>query len=148
MARDPGRVGRKCSICEHADCAAIDKALVTKACSLRTIADRFGVSKTALIRHRDNHIPKLVQAAEGARTAQEATSGAALIEELDRLLSRAKAILDAAEQDGALRVALQAIREARETIKTCAELAVTTELEARIEALEERLDPAGRLRKA
>ena len=79
----------KCRVCEHRERAAIDKALVTRSASLRTIADRYGLSKTALIRHRDNHIPKLVQAAESARAMQAASSGAALIDELDRLLERA-----------------------------------------------------------
>ena len=130
----------KCRVCEHRERAAIDKALVTRSASLRTIADRYGLSKTALIRHRDNHIPKLVQAAESARATQAASSGAALIDELDRLLKKALAILDKAEEAGELKTALQAIREARETIKACADLAVTAELEERVEALEARIE--------
>lgn len=137
-------VGRTCSICNHPDRAAIDKAIVTRSASLRTIADRYGVSKTALIRHRDSHIPKLVQAAESARAMQAASSGAALIDELDRLLKKALAILEAAEGSGQLRVALQAIREARETIKACADLAVTVDLEERVEALEAQIVEAQR----
>ena len=133
-------VGRTCSICNHPDRAAIDKAIVTRSASLRTIADRYGVSKTALIRHRDSHIPKLVQAAESARAMQAASSGAALIDELDRLLKKALAILEAAEKAGELKVALQAIREARETIKACADLAVTVDLEERLEALEAQIE--------
>ena len=133
-------VGRTCSICNHPDRAAIDKAIVTRSASLRTIADRYGVSKTALIRHRDSHIPKLVQAAESARAMQAASSGAALIDELDRLLKKALAILEAAEKAGELKVALQAIREARETIKACADLAVTVDLEERVEALEAQIE--------
>ena len=130
----------KCRVCEHRERAAIDKALVTRSASLRTIADRYGLSKTALIRHRDNHIPKLVQAAESARATQAASSGAALIDELDRLLKKALAILDKAEEAGELKTALQAIREARETIKACADLAVTAELEERVEALEAQIE--------
>lgn len=125
-----------CSICEHLNRAAIDKALVTRSASMRDIAGQYGVSRSALSRHKANHLPRLVQAAEAAEEAQAVTSGAALIDELDRLLERALAILEAAEGSGQLRVALQAIREARETIKACAELAVAAELEERVEALE------------
>ncbi len=130
----------KCRVCDHGERAAIDKAIVTRSASLRTIADRYGVSKTALIRHRDSHIPKLVQAAESARATQAASSGAALIDELDRLLKKALAILDKAEEAGELKTALQALREARETIKACADLAVTVELEERVEALEAQIE--------
>jgi len=130
----------KCRVCDHGERAAIDKAIVTRSASLRTIADRYGVSKTALIRHRDSHIPKLVQAAESARAMQAVSSGASLIDELDRLLKKALAILEAAEKAGELKVALQAIREARETIKACADLAVTVDLEERVEALEAQIE--------
>ena len=139
-AREVRRMAGKCRVCDHSDRAAIDKAIVTRSASLRTIADRYGVSKTALIRHRDSHIPKLVQAAESARAMQAASSGAALIDELDRLLKKALAILEAAEKAGELKVALQAIREARETIKACADLAVTVDLEERVEALEAQIE--------
>ena len=139
-AREVRRMAGKCRVCDHGERAAIDKAIVTRSASLRTIADRYGVSKTALIRHRDSHIPKLVQAAESARAMQAASSGAALIDELDRLLKKALAILEAAEKAGELKVALQAIREARETIKACADLAVTVDLEERLEALEAQIE--------
>ena len=145
-AREVRRMAGKCRVCDHGERAAIDKAIVTRSASLRTIADRYGVSKTALIRHRDSHIPKLVQAAESARAMQAASSGAALIDELDRLLKKALAILEAAEGSGQLRVALQAIRVARETIKICADLAVTAELEERVEELEELIEQRGGLR--
>ena len=130
----------KCRVCDHGERAAIDKAIVTRSASLRTIADRYGVSKTALIRHRDSHIPKLVQAAESARATQEATSGAALMEELEALRGRVRAILDKAEERDELRVALQAVRELRECIKAQAELGVQAELEARVDELERMLE--------
>ena len=139
-------VGRKCSVCNHPDRNEIDKALVTRSTSYRNISERFGVSVGALSRHKTNHLPRLVQAAEACEEAQAVTSGAALIDELDRLLERALAILEAAEGSGQLRVALQAIREARETIKICADLAVTAELEERVEELEELIEQRGGLR--
>jgi len=139
-AREVRRMARGCSICEHSDRRDIDRALVTRSSSMRNIAERFGVSTTALARHKKAHIPKLVEAAQAAQGAQAASSGAALIDELDRLLKKALAILEAAEKAGELRVALQAIREARETVKACAELAVTVDLEERVEALEAQIE--------
>ena len=135
-----------CSICNHPDRTAIDKALVTRSASMRDIAGQYGVSRSALSRHKANHLPRLVEAAKASEAAQAVTSGAALIDELDRLLNRALAILEAAEGSGQLRVALQAIREARETIKICADLAVTAELEERVEELEELIEQRGGLR--
>jgi flagellar biosynthesis/type III secretory pathway chaperone len=113
---------------------------------MRDIAGQYGVSRSALSRHKTNHLPRLVEAAKACEEAQAVTSGAALIDELDRLLERALAILEAAEGSGQLRVALQAIREARETIKICADLAVTAELEERVEELEELIEQRGGLR--
>ena len=101
-----------CSICNHPNRAAIDKALVTRSASMRDVAGQYGVSRSALSRHKTNHLPRLVQAAEVAEAAQAVTSGAALIDELDRLLKKALAILEAAEKAGELKVALQALREA------------------------------------
>ena len=45
---------RPCSLCTHPDRLAIETAL-RSALPLRTIADRWAVSKTALIRHRQRH---------------------------------------------------------------------------------------------
>jgi hypothetical protein len=46
---------RSCSICTHADRLSIEEAL-GGSLSLRTIAKRWAVSKTALLRHRDTHL--------------------------------------------------------------------------------------------
>jgi len=107
---------------------------------MRNIAERFGVSTTALARHKKRHIPQLVRAAESIQATQEATSGAALMDELEALRGRVRAILDKAEERDELRVALQAVRELRECIKAQAELGVQAELEARVDELERMLE--------
>jgi phage terminase large subunit-like protein len=62
---------RTCTICRNDECHAIDTALVAGE-ALRTIADRWSVPKTALIRHRD-HIPRtLAKAHEAGEAAQDA----------------------------------------------------------------------------
>ena len=61
---------RRCTICTHKSRAKIDKALVARD-PFRTIAGQYQVSKSALVRHHDDHLPAaLVKAQEGAEAAQ------------------------------------------------------------------------------
>lgn len=133
-------MARACSVCEHPDRREIDRALVLGTVSIRDIAGQYRISRSALSRHKAAHIPKLVQAAESARATQAATSGRELIDELEALRGRVRAILDRAEAGGELRVALQAVRELRETIKAQSELGVQADLEARVDELERMLE--------
>jgi hypothetical protein len=48
---------RTCTICTHPEGAAIEQAL-DEAIPLRTIAAQWSVSKTALIRHKTDHLPE------------------------------------------------------------------------------------------
>src|ERR1700683_2490164 len=69
---------RKCTICNRQDRDAIDSALLG-AESFRTIASRWSVSKTALLRHKADHLPaSVVKAAE----AKAEISGGKLLERL------------------------------------------------------------------
>jgi len=133
-------MARACSVCEHPDRRAIDRALVLGTDSIRDIAGQYRISRSALSRHKAAHIPRLVQAAQAAEGAQAATSGRELIDELEALRGRVRAILDRAEAGGELRVALQAVREWRECIKAQAELGVAAELERRVDELERMLE--------
>lgn len=47
---------RACTICVHLDRSAIEAAL-QDGTALRTTATRWAVSKTALLRHRETHLP-------------------------------------------------------------------------------------------
>ena len=53
---------RACSICTHPDRLAVETAL-GRGMPLRTIADHWAISKTALLRHRERH--RLPQAPVG-----------------------------------------------------------------------------------
>jgi hypothetical protein len=86
---------------------------------LRTIADRWSVSKTALIRHKDAHLPaKLVMAEQAAEVAQADD----LLDQVRDLQTRTLAILEAAEETRQHRTALAAIREARSNLELLAKL--------------------------
>ena len=88
--------------------------------SYRTIADQFGLSKTALIRHKESHIPDALIKAQGAG---EVAQGDNLLAQVKALQSEAQSILGEARAAGDLRTALQGIGKARE----CLELLIKVE---------------------
>ena len=62
---------RRCKTCDHEEQEAIDRALIRNEISLPLIAERFGLKRTSLWRHRRNHLGLLV--AKGlAATAEQA----------------------------------------------------------------------------
>src|SRR3712207_9453548 len=64
------RVPRSCTICEHPDREAIDRALVGDSSNL-SVSSLFGVSESAVRRHKANHLPaKLVMAQAAEEVAQ------------------------------------------------------------------------------
>ncbi len=109
---------RSCTVCEHPDRAAIDKALVGGA-SNRSVASLYDVSEAAARRHKGKHLPaKLVMAEKAAEAAQADD----LLAQVRDLQGRAYGILDKAEGAGDLRTALGAIREARGNLELLAKL--------------------------
>ena len=120
-------MGRTCSICNHAERAAIDKALLNGE-SQRSIASHFNVSRASVERHR-RHIAAAIQ-------AQQAMTIERLLDDLADLQQRALALLTRAEQSSDLRAALAAIREVRGVVETGARLIETNELRKRLENLE------------
>ncbi len=50
-------MGRQCTVCGHKDVEEINKLLLSGT-SFRDIAGQFDLSKTALARHKESHIPK------------------------------------------------------------------------------------------
>jgi hypothetical protein len=53
--------GMRCSICGHPQRQLLDRLLVGGNTSVRSIAGRFGLAKTSLLRHRDSHLMRAVQ---------------------------------------------------------------------------------------
>jgi transposase-like protein len=133
MDRSPGA---RCTICNHSQRVEIDKALVAGA-TYREIAQRFGVSRDALYRHRKNgHIAeqiakaakkkeiqqaKEVQAVILAQEAQEVADAQTILDEVSRLKDRALTILDRAETEGT-REACMALREVRGIVELLAKI--------------------------
>ena len=110
---------RTCTVCAHEDRAELEGTLIAGV-SLRTIADRFAVSKTALIRHKDAHLPPSLLKAKEAREEARADD---LLSEVRGLQARTLAVLEAAEASGEHRTALAAIAEARRNLELLGKLA-------------------------
>lgn len=120
---------RSCPVCEHEDLEEINAALASNE-RIRTIADRWSVSKVALMRHRNEHLP--VSAIEEAREAEageaetketeEDVHADELLDQLRDLQEHTLAILGEAEEAEELSSALQAITEAKDYLERLAKL--------------------------
>jgi hypothetical protein len=107
---------RSCPICDHEDLNEINAALASSE-RIRTIAERWSVRKTALMRHRNEHLPF---SAIEAKEAEEDAPADDLLDQVRDLQERALATLEEAEEVEELNAALQAIREAKGTLELMA----------------------------
>src|SRR5215210_4632445 len=95
---------RSCPICDHEDLDEINAALASNE-RIRTIAERWSVRKTALMRHRNEHLPysaieaKEAEAKEAeAKEAEEDALGDDLLDQVRDLQELALATLEEAEE--------------------------------------------------
>jgi hypothetical protein len=109
---------RTCTVCRHAERGAIDEAIVSQV-SMRDIAGRWRLSKSAVERHARAHVSTAAAAAQEARAE---VSGDALVTRLRSMHDETSALLEEAKKTGDADVALRAI----------ARLERQLELEARI----------------
>ena len=130
-------MARTCTVCTHAERAAIDQALVAGG-PYRGIAQHFGASPDAVLRHKADHIPERLAAAKDAADAAAADDLLAQVRELrGHALDILAATKEGADRD--YRVALGAIREARGCIELSAKVREAEQLEGGIAALEQQL---------
>ncbi len=109
---------RSCTICQHPQREAIESHLVGVSSNL-SASSEFGVTESALRRHKANHLPaKLVLAEKAAEVADAGD----LLSQVQGLQARTLAILEAAEASSEHRTALSAIREARSNLELLAKL--------------------------
>ncbi len=109
---------RSCTICQHPQREAIESHLVGVSSNLSASA-LFGVTESALRRHKGNHLPAKLVLAEKAAEVAEADD---LLSQVQGLQARTLAILEAAEASREHRTALSAIREARSNLELLAKL--------------------------
>ena len=99
---------RRCTVCDHPKRHSIDEALFTGA-PYRSVAKQFGLSESAVYRHKGEHLPvHLVKAKE----AEEVAQADDLLEQVRHLQGHVLDILERAEKAGDLRTALVAISQA------------------------------------
>ncbi len=109
---------RTCTICTHPEREAINRALVANE-PFRHIADRFGLSHQALMRHKAEHLPAIMVKSKAAEATAHADD---LFQQVKSLRNKAIRILLSAEEAGDLRTALLGIREARACVELLADM--------------------------
>jgi hypothetical protein len=110
---------RRCTVCDHPERHSIDEALITGA-PYRSVAKRFGLSESAVYRHKVEHLPTQLLK---AREVEEVASADDLLDQVRNLQAHALDILERAEKVGDLRTALAAISQARGNLELLGKLA-------------------------
>ncbi|NBJ15548.1 MAG: hypothetical protein FNP40_08210 [Dehalobacter sp. 4CP] len=114
-------MGRQCTVCAHKDLEEINKLLLCSD-SYRNLARQFGLSKDALARHKESHIPtELLK----SNDIQEIAKADVLMAQLEEIREKTLSLLDKAEKAADTRVygaPVAYLREVREQIKLLAEL--------------------------
>ena len=111
-------MGRTCTVCSHKDLDEINRLLLCSD-SYRDIARQFGLSKDALARHKESHIPELLSKSSDLKAEVESIQGNQTLAEVRELKVKALDILAEAQEAGDLKTALMGIREARSCLELC-----------------------------
>ena len=101
-------MGRQCTVCAHADLEEINRLLLCSD-SYRDIARQFGLSKDALARHKESHIPELLLKSQDAKETLQADN---LLDQIVYYESEARGFKGLAESQGDLELALKAVDRA------------------------------------
>ena len=110
---------RRCTMCDHPERHSIDETLVTGA-PYRSVAKQFGLSESAVYRHKTDHLPSHLLK---ARELKEVAQADDLLDQVRHLQAHALNILERAEKAGDLRTALAAISQARGNLELLGKLA-------------------------
>jgi len=106
-------MARACTICEHLHRDSIDAALVSGE-PMNVIAERYGVGKDAVRRHRLRHLSPALAAMQ---TAEQEDRRATLLERIETLIERAETLYNAASAEGKSSQALAVLKELRELVR-------------------------------
>lgn len=106
-------MSRSCTVCGHADRAAIDAALVAGEAN-RRIAARFGLAETSVRRHRADHLPIALVRGQAAAAAAAADD---LLGRLRALNRETADVLAAAKRAADHELRLKAIARAEKQIE-------------------------------
>ncbi|MFZ3133111.1 MAG: hypothetical protein WBH08_03825 [Methanothrix sp.] len=101
-------MGRQCTVCGHKDVEEINKLLLCSD-SYRDIARQFGLSKDALARHKESHMPELLLKSQEVKETLQADN---LLDQIVYYESEARRFKGLAESQGDLELALKAVDRA------------------------------------
>ena len=101
-------MGRQCTVCAHKDLEEINRLLLCSD-SYRDIARQFGLSKDALARHKESHMPELLLKSQEVKETLQADN---LLDQIVYYESEARRFKGLAESQGDLELALKAVDRA------------------------------------
>ena len=104
--------------------------------SYRTVAQRFGISRDAVVRHRKHLVP----ATPNSLKVEQIFPSNTLVEELQAFTADAQRIKEKAETEGDLRTALAAVKELCRIVELVARLRGEIDGRAQINVLNFQLD--------
>jgi hypothetical protein len=111
-------MGRTCTVCSHKDVDEINRLLLCSD-SYRDIARQFGLSKDALARHKESHIPELLSKSKDLKEIVDANSLFGRVEEEAGFVREMR---DAAKTNGDIELALKAVDRALKCIELYAKV--------------------------
>jgi adenylyl- and sulfurtransferase ThiI len=112
------KLTRICTVCRHKDLEEINRQLICGG-SLRDIARQFNLSKDALSRHKDSHIPESLLKAYDIK---EYTAAQKLACRLKDEADLVRELRDEARKQGDINTALRAVDRALKCIELCAKV--------------------------
>ncbi len=112
--------GRKCSVCNHPSINEINEMLINNVSFNEIVTIHNDLTKMALSRHKQNHLPELLTKAHEATIVAHADD---LLSQMRGLQARTLNILQNAEKTMEHAVALRAISEARRNLELLGKLA-------------------------
>lgn len=101
-------MGRQCTVCNHPELEEINKLLLCSG-SYRDLARQFGLSKDALARHKESHMPELLLKSQDVKETLQADN---LLDQIVYYESEARRFKELAESQGDLELALKAVDRA------------------------------------
>lgn len=104
----------KCTVCLHPDRPAIDAEMATQPGVNTAIAERWGLSKDSVRRHRA-HLSPAIKAAIARRQSQGARTG---VERLEALADEATAVLEQARGKSDGKLQLEAVKRLESIVTT------------------------------
>ena len=111
-------MGRLCTVCHHKEVDEINRLLLCSD-SYRDIARQFGLSKDALARHKEGHIPELLSKSNDINEIINADS---LLKSIQEESNTVRSLRDQAIAGGDIELALKAVDRALRCVDLCAKV--------------------------